>query len=452
MTIKENFEFERVDKIKEIFALTSKKINNRIITPDINFDFEGVVYITGFSGTGKTSLIKKFKKLYQDYEEPTKPLNEDIPIIELVGKDIEDAIRILGQVGLTEAFIYLTPYKYLSDGQKTRFLLANILMKKPKIVVIDEFLSNVDRITAKSVAYNFQKICRKNNINVIVATAHNDLVEALAPDILVNLDFNGVYEVKRKPIEKAYIPELKDTKIQIGSITDYNKLKRFHYFGDNEMSNEFDINYFVYRYKKTTIGVTIYKSPYPKEWNEIEYFREINDKLRVVINTIIHPSFRGIGLSLNLLKTKLSKYNYYVVKSALGIYMPRELSAGYTKIEIPSNLITQLRRDYENLLIQYGVENLNELHNEEFCIDFIRSINNAKKKELRKLAINLFAENLMNTYLFYRDIVELNRLNNYEIYEIKEFFLEVTKSIRTEVLLQENVYFKMQGFSLKINK
>jgi len=63
--------------------------------------------------------------------------------------------------------------------------------------IADEFGAVLDRITAKVVAYNLQKVARKAGKTVMVATTHTDLIDELGPDLLVKKRFHDRVEVER---------------------------------------------------------------------------------------------------------------------------------------------------------------------------------------------------------------------------------------------------------------
>ena len=115
---------------------------------DIEIIPDDITYITGFSGSGKSYIINQY---ISNNEVTTlmEPGRLNTPIINIIGSSFEEALNILGVVGLSEAYIYLRTYQELSDGQKFRFKLAKAIEKKPSIIVIDEFLSNLDRQTAQ---------------------------------------------------------------------------------------------------------------------------------------------------------------------------------------------------------------------------------------------------------------------------------------------------------------
>ena len=121
-----------------------------------------VIYITGDSGSGKSVLLDA---IHQDLEDQAATLNQqqtplDQPSIETIGKNYQDAINLLSRVGLNDAILFLRRYNELSEGQRYRYHLAQLISSGKKFWLCDEFLSTLDRITAKIVAYNIQKQAR----------------------------------------------------------------------------------------------------------------------------------------------------------------------------------------------------------------------------------------------------------------------------------------------------
>ena len=182
----------RTVEVANAFGLGIDKRHEFVIYDNLQLDLKptSIVYITGDSGSGKSVLLRHLEHVMQ-------PLNlniEDVevddrkPLVETLGENLNEAIKLLSYVGLNDAFLFLRKYPELSAGQKYRYKLAKILektKKKEAVVFIDEFCSLLDRETAKIVAYNFQKICRKHKIGLIAATSHTDLLEDLKPDIYI---------------------------------------------------------------------------------------------------------------------------------------------------------------------------------------------------------------------------------------------------------------------------
>jgi len=155
---------ERVVGVAEAFGLGLDQWEKFIIYDNAEFKIgpTDIVYITGDSGSGKSVLLKALEKdirrdmgltcinIAEIKPEPNKPL------IETVGKSLEEALELLSRVGLNDAFLFLRTYEQLSDGQKYRYKIAKMIESQAQFWVMDEFAATLDRDTAKIVAYNLQ--------------------------------------------------------------------------------------------------------------------------------------------------------------------------------------------------------------------------------------------------------------------------------------------------------
>jgi len=147
-----------------------------------------VVYITGDSGSGKSVLLKAVKNDLDDeaVDMADSHTDPDKPLIETVGETVEEGLELLSRVGLNDAFLFLRKYSQLSDGQKYRYRIAKLVESGKQWWIMDEFCSTLDRDTAKIVAFNLQKIARKEGKAVIAATTHTDLLGDLNPSVHIH--------------------------------------------------------------------------------------------------------------------------------------------------------------------------------------------------------------------------------------------------------------------------
>lgn len=160
-----------------------------------------VVYITGQSGAGKTLLLKDLIKQM----EPSHTIVNlddvalsDQPVVDQVGSSFVEAAEYLALAGISDAWIYLRTPDQLSGGQQYRLRLAKVIESSADVWVADEFGAVLDRVTAKVVAFNMQKVARRLGKTLIVATTHTDLVEELAPDLIITKRFREKVEVEQK--------------------------------------------------------------------------------------------------------------------------------------------------------------------------------------------------------------------------------------------------------------
>lgn len=101
----------------------------QVLDTELKIGPADVVYITGDSGSGKSVLLRAIRK---DLGDEAVDLNEvsvdpEKPLIETVGKTVEDGLELLSKVGLNDAFLFLRTYDQLSDGQKYRYRIAKLI-------------------------------------------------------------------------------------------------------------------------------------------------------------------------------------------------------------------------------------------------------------------------------------------------------------------------------------
>lgn len=193
---------ERVLKVAEAFGIG---LEDRDWTVFDNFQIDvqpgDIIYINGQSGSGKSTLLREVSRLLG--EGGLKVMNlddvvfEDRPMISQIGKTMEEATQLLALAGLSDAFLYVRKPSELSDGQRYRFRLAKLLEADVDVWVADEFGAVLDRTTAKTISYNISRLARKMGKTVIVATTHTDLVEELAPTLLIQKRFQDRIDVTR---------------------------------------------------------------------------------------------------------------------------------------------------------------------------------------------------------------------------------------------------------------
>jgi ABC-type ATPase with predicted acetyltransferase domain len=62
---------------------------------------------------------------------------------------------------------------------------SSILNPQSSVLLADEFCSTLDRLCARAVAYRVRRMASREGVTVLAASAHDDLLEDLAPDVLV---------------------------------------------------------------------------------------------------------------------------------------------------------------------------------------------------------------------------------------------------------------------------
>lgn len=161
-----------------------------------------IVYITGQSGSGKSLALRDMaaeleSRGYQVGNIDAVELRKGEALVSQIGRDTSEALNLMNQAGLNDAYLWVRTPDELSDGQKYRFKLAKLIESGAQVWVADEFGAVLDRDTAKIVAYNISKAARKAGAILIVATTHGDLVEYLGPTLTIEKLFGERVDVKR---------------------------------------------------------------------------------------------------------------------------------------------------------------------------------------------------------------------------------------------------------------
>jgi ABC-type ATPase with predicted acetyltransferase domain len=124
-----------------------------------------------------------------------------VPLIDALPGSVEERMATLAACGLAEARLLLRTPAELSEGQRYRFRLARAFAAGRPWVACDEFTATLDRTLAKAVAFNVRKLAARSGTGLLAATTHEDVLDDLAPDVLVRCDGDGRVAVER-PVRK----------------------------------------------------------------------------------------------------------------------------------------------------------------------------------------------------------------------------------------------------------
>ena len=310
---------------------------------DLKIGVHDGVYITGDSGSGKSVLLRALEKdIRKDLKLTSFNVNNvkvdsSKPLIETVGKTVEEGLALLARVGLGDAFLFLRTFRELSDGQKYRYKIAKMIESKAQFWVLDEFAATLDRDTAKVVAWNLQKIARSEGKCVLAATTHKDLLLDLNPDVHVHKRFG-------KDIHVAYYPNpvlracslVGEMKIEEGCMADWKELACFHYRSHRLPAPR---KIFCLRRGEELCGVIVYCYPSPACFGRRQVLpkmqmSELNKRLSVISRIVIHPKYRSLGLGAGLVRETLSLAGteYVELVAVMAKYNPFAERAGMKRI------------------------------------------------------------------------------------------------------------------------
>lgn len=390
----------RIIEVSNAFGLGISEEKHFTIYKDFNIGFSSkdIVFITGDSGGGKSLLLKEIQaRLYNG----TLSIDDIIVdpesvIVESIGETLEEGIKYLSLMGLNDGFIFLRKYKELSDGQKYRFKLAKLISFKPKFIFIDEFCANLDRVTAKVIAYNLQRTIRDNDMILFAATTHRDIIDDLNPSVIVDKQFMDEVIVTYVDFVRKPISFLDKIKFNEGNLEDYKKLNKFHY---KSTKTNFPYSKIVTaKYDNDLVGVVVFSPPFLQtKGRTIKFgktYTTMNPETTKLINDlfirgaryVISPKYRGCGLGQKLTLESLPFINnrkYLEVITAMGKYNPVFEKAGMEKIEIlpeEDKLISELTTWFKTHKLR-----LEEIHNPRYFREFIDALSDIDKHELQLL-------------------------------------------------------------------
>jgi len=401
-----------------------------------------IVYISGDSGSGKSVLLKAIKQDLGDeaIDMADIQVDADKPLIETVGKNVEEGLELLSRAGLNDAFLFVRRYRELSDGQKYRYKIAKLMESGKQWWIADEFCSTLDRDTAKIVAFNLQKLARQNGKAAIVATTHTDLFEDLKPSVHIHKRFGKEIQVNYYPNQSSTECSLSnEIRIEEGNTADYKVLAGFHYRSHNigvvrkifrAVRDDEICGVIVYTYPG--IGVAGRQKMLPKM-----RVSELNHKLSNIMRVVVHPKYRTIGLGQKLVRETLEKCGttYVETTAVMARYNPFFERAGLIKIQeaTPPKQAIALREVLRNLGF-----NITLLGSEKYVLSQLKYLTDAELSIIRQAFIRNAHLRFMKEFFYHQPY------GKRELYqrELQTASLEkLSKLIHvTALLLQTKVY------------
>ena len=209
----------RVLEVATMFGIGADPGERVAVVPRVELEPRGgeVVFITGPSGGGKSTLLRCLRDAARaeglrvlDLDALPEP--PDAPLVDCFGDEpLERVLGWLSLAGLNDAFVMLRHPAHLSDGQRARFALARLMAwaetlgsvgddgRLDPLILADEFAATLDRAAAFGVARNVRRwVTRHGRACFVAATTHDDLLEPLDPDVLVEKGLGEAVRVRRR--------------------------------------------------------------------------------------------------------------------------------------------------------------------------------------------------------------------------------------------------------------
>jgi ABC-type phosphate/phosphonate transport system ATPase subunit len=334
---------DRTIAVAEAFGLGVDEEKEHVVLDNVELriDPRDIVYITGDSGSGKSVLLRALKKDLGDEAVDIGDVEVDPskPLIETVGKTVEEALELLSRVGLNDAFLFLRKYPELSDGQKYRYRLAKLVESGKQWWIMDEFCATLDRDTAKIIAFNLQKLARQQRKAVVAATTHLDLMEDLNPNTHIHKRFGREISVSYlSPKSDAECSLIREMYVAEGKFENWKQLAHFHYRSHNVAAPR--KVFCLWRRSGELCGVIVYAYSGPQCFGRkasglTKYpMREINKRLSTISRVVVHPKYRTIGLGVKLVRETLplASTEFVEMPAVMAKYNPFAEKAGMTKV------------------------------------------------------------------------------------------------------------------------
>ncbi|MCU0918489.1 MAG: ABC transporter [Planctomycetes bacterium] len=191
---------ETAVRVCRMFGLTIDRLTEGVPVHTCRVEIRpgDIVFITGPSGSGKSVLLRELQRCVPPadaIDAASIPLPEDQAVVDCFAGDLVTSLRLLNGVGLGDVFTMLNRPDRLSAGQKHRFRLARALAAGKSFVFADEFCSELDRVTAATVAFNAQRRARQTQTTLLAASCRDDILPDLAPDVVIAKDSTGPAQV-----------------------------------------------------------------------------------------------------------------------------------------------------------------------------------------------------------------------------------------------------------------
>ncbi|CCG43274.1 ATP-binding cassette domain-containing protein [Magnetospirillum molischianum] len=205
---------QRTDRVLEVGEAFGIGLSDRQFVIYDNLEIEvrpgDVVYITGQSGSGKSLLLRELQAAMKADGLNVRNIDEvelkEEPLVDQVGTNMTEALQTLSKAGINDAYLVIRTPSELSDGQRYRLRLAKLIESNAEVWVADEFGAVLDRVTAKVVAFNMQKLARQLGKTLIVATTHTDLDEELGPNLVITKRFHDRVDIRASESDAGLCP------------------------------------------------------------------------------------------------------------------------------------------------------------------------------------------------------------------------------------------------------
>lgn len=307
-----------------------------------------ITFITGPSGSGKSSLLREIAEQLQPALWVGRPARRGVAaVVDRVAphRPLPEALEILTACGLGEPRLWVRRETDLSDGEQFRAALARAVGRAlaaddHPAVLCDEFSSGLHRRLARAISFNLRKLVSRSGLVLIAASAQDDVLEDLQPDVHVVLGDEP--RVRRLTPQRRTVSLTRRACVVPGGVRDYDRFAPMHYRRRDALG--FVDKVFLLRDGSDgdPLGIAVYAHP-PIELalrnaaTNGRFRRDpvrLNRELRILRRLVLHPDVRGCGLGHWFVRRTLPRVGVRFVEclAAMGAINPVFERAGMSRI------------------------------------------------------------------------------------------------------------------------
>ncbi len=340
-----------------------------------------ILFVGGPSGSGKSSVLAAMtEELGNAVAVGKGRFPAARPIVDAIAptKPLAAALEILTACGLGEPRLWVRRFDDLSDGERFRAGLARAIgaslgSAEATPIICDEFTAILHRRAAKAISYNLRKLVTRNRLVLIVATTHDDVIEDLQPDQILQL---GGLEPRltSQPSGKRPISLRRRVVIERGSVRDYRIFGPMHYRHRDGLGFVDKVFLLKEAAGGDPLGILVFAHA-PRELalrnrategRFIRNTRRLNRELRILRRLVMHPDVRGCGLGHWFVKRTLPQVGVRFIEclAVMGAVNPVFERGGMTclgRCPLPPGRLALLGR-------------MREWNLDPFALDFHRKI------------------------------------------------------------------------------
>lgn len=265
------------------------------------------------------------------------------------GPNEHEAIERLSHVGLSDPYTWARLPSELSEGQRHRLALADAIWQDAEAIVADDWLTPLDPLTARAVAWRTQRACRDLDIGAILVSPRDDLLLDTQPDIYITCRSQAdpiVSQCSKTRDRPTICTEVAHDR---GTWRDWQQLKHLHYIAETPTAVR-SIHVLRHPHLDEPAAVAVLCHPElhnaaRNAFTEGRYIGKhrrksaqlLNQEVAALARIVVSPPVRGCGLAQLLIRqiTAAEPIRYLECTAAMTRYHPFLRNCGFTHVPKP---------------------------------------------------------------------------------------------------------------------